>query len=118
LEGVAVTRRRFAIKLEGETRSVAIAKLSQGSPFVWEDVPDRNAIKKTFHFANFSQAWSFMSRSALLAEKMDHHPEWFNVYSTVDVTLTTHDCGGVSEKDIKMAEAMEEYAADLLPSHK
>ena len=61
-------------------------------------VPNRDAIKKTFHFADFSQAWSFMSRTALLAEKMDHHPEWFNVYNTVEVTLATHDCDGVSHK--------------------
>eukprot|EP00980_Cylindrotheca_fusiformis_P000445 scaffold106_cov123-Cylindrotheca_fusiformis.AAC.13 len=79
---------------------------------------DRNAIAKTFEFADFSQAWGFMSRTALLAEKMDHHPEWFNVYSTVQVTLATHDCGGVTLKDLKLAKAMEEYAADLLPVRK
>jgi 4a-hydroxytetrahydrobiopterin dehydratase len=59
---------------------------------------NKSAITKTFYFADFNQAWSFMSRTALLAEKMDHHPEWLNVYNRVEVTLTTHDCDGVSDK--------------------
>ncbi len=66
-------------------------------------------IAKTFKFKNFSEAWAFMSRAALLAERMDHHPEWFNVYNRVDVTLTTHDAGGVTEKDIAMASAMNGF---------
>jgi 4a-hydroxytetrahydrobiopterin dehydratase len=60
--------------------------------------PGPSALTKVFHFLDFNQAWSFMSRVALLAEKMDHHPEWFNVYNRVEVTLTTHDCGGISHK--------------------
>mmetsp|Transcript_16916 Transcript_16916/g.34913 ORF Transcript_16916/g.34913 Transcript_16916/m.34913 type:complete len:159 (+) Transcript_16916:121-597(+) len=87
----------------------------QGTPFPWVAKNENKAITKTFTFADFSQAWSFMSRTALLAEKMDHHPEWFNVYNRVEVTLTTHDCDGVSKKDINMARAMEEYASDLMP---
>eukprot|EP00945_MAST-04E_sp_MAST-4E-sp1_P003459 g3459.t1 len=71
---------------------------------------DRDAIQKTFEFVNFSQAWAFMSRSALLAEQMDHHPEWFNVYNRVEVTLSTHDCGGLSDNDVNMATEMEAFA--------
>ena len=64
---------------------------------------------KSFKFKNFSQAWAFMSRFALLAEKMDHHPDWTNVYNRVDITLTTHDAGGVTENDTKMAQTIEKY---------
>ncbi len=69
----------------------------------WHKIADRDAIEKKFVFKNFSEAFAFMTRVALKAEKMDHHPEWFNVYNKVDVILTTHDTGGVSEKDIKLA---------------
>jgi len=69
------------------------------------------AIKKTFHFKDFSEAWTFMSQAALLAEKMDHHPEWFNVYNRVEVTLTTHDAGGVTRLDIEMATAMNTFVS-------
>jgi 4a-hydroxytetrahydrobiopterin dehydratase len=68
------------------------------------------AIKKTFKFTDFSEAWAFMNRAALLAEKMDHHPEWFNVYNRVEVKLTTHDAGGVTVLDIDMAAAMNGFA--------
>lgn len=64
-------------------------------------------ITKVFKFDNFAQAFGFMTQIAIIAEKMDHHPEWFNVYNRVDVTLTTHDTGGVTEKDVKLAKAME-----------
>ncbi|UTW55188.1 4a-hydroxytetrahydrobiopterin dehydratase [Kordiimonas sp. SCSIO 12610] len=77
----------------------------------WEYVAEDKAIKKTFLFKNFSEAWGFMNRAALLAEKMDHHPEWFNVYNKVEVTMTTHDEDGVTLKDITMATAMNGFAA-------
>jgi len=95
----------MADKLEGKTRQENLARL-----IGWRDVDDRNAITKTFVFKDFNQAFGFMTRVACLAEKMDHHPEWFNVYKTVDVTLSTHDAGGVTELDIKMATAMNDYA--------
>ena len=71
---------------------------------------DGDAIKKTYQFANFVEAFGFMSRAALWAEKMDHHPEWFNVYKTVDVRLTTHDAGGLSMLDVKLANKMDALA--------
>lgn len=75
----------------------------------WKAAEEGHAIRKSFKFKDFSEAWAFMSRVALLAEKMDHHPEWFNVYNKVDVTLNTHDAGGVTELDIVMAQAMEAF---------
>ena len=78
----------------------------------------KDAIYKEYVFKDFSQAWGFMSRVALMAEKMDHHPEWFNVYNRVDVTLTTHDCKGVSEKDIELAKYMDEVSGAILPVNK
>ncbi|XP_048419536.1 pterin-4-alpha-carbinolamine dehydratase [Stegostoma tigrinum] len=74
----------------------------------WSDVEGRDAIYKEFIFKNFNQAFGFMTRVALQAEKMDHHPEWFNVYNKVHITLSTHDCGGLSERDIKLATFIEE----------
>jgi len=79
----------------------------------WEKSVDKEAIQKTFKFKNFTRAWAFMSCSALLAEKMGHHPEWFNVYNRVEVTLNTHDAGGITELDTKMAKRMNGYAEDL-----
>lgn len=75
----------------------------------WGYNSSENAIKKTFSFSDFSEAWAFMSRAALLAEKIDHHPEWFNVYNRVEVKLTTHDADGVTVLDIQMATAMESF---------
>jgi 4a-hydroxytetrahydrobiopterin dehydratase len=91
-------------KLSPEARKAAMAKLPG-----WREVAGRDAIAKTFVFADFNAAFGFMSRVAMLAEKLDHHPEWSNVYKTVEVTLATHSAGGVTELDIKMAEAMEAY---------
>ena len=79
----------------------------------WHLAKDREAISRKFQFLDFDAAFTFMSRTALLAAKMDHHPEWFNVYNKVDVTLATHDAGGVTQKDIDLATAMDGYAALL-----
>ncbi len=76
----------------------------------WTSEKSRDAISRTFVFRDFNAAFGFMARVALLAEKMDHHPEWSNVYKTVNVTLSTHDAGGVTEKDIALAKAMDGYA--------
>lgn len=76
----------------------------------WAEAKGRDAITKTYQFKSFSQAWGFMSRVALYAEKADHHPEWTNVYGRVDVTLSTHTAGGVTEKDVAMARKMEALA--------
>ncbi len=93
-------------KLTGEARKTALAKLSG-----WSEVAGRDAITRKFVFRDFNAAFGFMTRAALIAEKMDHHPEWFNVYKTVEVTLSTHDAGGVTELDIQLADAMDKIAA-------
>ena len=93
----------MAQKLTGQTRSDALRKLNG-----WSEVSGRDAITRKFVFKDFNQAFGFMTRAALVAEKMDHHPEWFNVYKTVEVTLSTHDAGGVTELDLTMAKFMDE----------
>ncbi len=95
----------MAAKLSADARKAALARLSG-----WSEVSGRDAIAKKFTFKDFNQAFGFMTRAALVAEKMDHHPEWFNVYKTVEVTLATHDAGGVTELDVKLAEAMDKIA--------
>jgi 4a-hydroxytetrahydrobiopterin dehydratase len=92
-------------KLSREALSAALAKLGR-----WQPVSGRDAITRTFVFADFNEAFGFMTRAALVAEKMDHHPEWSNVYKTVVVTLSTHDAGGVTARDIALAEAMDRIA--------
>ena len=76
----------------------------------WAQDPARDAITKTYHFRNFIEAFGFMTRSALWAEKWNHHPEWSNVYKTVTVTLITHDVNGLTELDIKLATKMDTLA--------
>src|SRR5437660_6226497 len=93
-------------KLTADARKTALAKLTG-----WSEVKGRDAITRKFVFKDFSEAFGFMARAALVAEKLDHHPEWFNVYKTVEVTLATHDAGGVTELDIKLAAAMNGLAA-------
>lgn len=95
-------------KLEGSQRDTALAPLLATG---WKTIEDRDAIKKSFVFEDFTQAFAWMTRAALWAEKWDHHPEWFNVYKTVEVTLTTHDVGGLSPLDIKLAAKMDSLAS-------
>lgn len=92
-------------KLAGRRRAEALAGLSG-----WSEVKGRDAITRTFTFEDFNQAFGWMSRVALVAEKMDHHPEWTNVYRTVEVTLATHSAGGVTERDVALAKAMDKFA--------
>ncbi|MDG1879614.1 MAG: 4a-hydroxytetrahydrobiopterin dehydratase [Paracoccaceae bacterium] len=80
----------------------------------WKLLSDRNAISKTYKFKNFNEAFAFMTSVAIFADKINHHPEWFNVYSRVDVVLTTHDLNGVSELDITLAEHMDNFASNFL----
>jgi 4a-hydroxytetrahydrobiopterin dehydratase len=91
--------------LNDSARAEALAALPG-----WTPVEGRDAIHRTFTFADFNGAFGFMARVALVAEKADHHPEWSNVYKTVEVTLSTHDAGGVTEKDIALAKAMNAIA--------
>jgi 4a-hydroxytetrahydrobiopterin dehydratase len=88
----------------------ARASLGETVP-LWSLVAERDAIARSFRFADFSAAWGFMSRVALLAEQQDHHPEWFNVYNRVEITLSTHDAGGLSERDIRLARAIDALVA-------
>ncbi len=89
-------------KLNTAQRAAAFESLPQ-----WREVEGRDAMTRSFRFKDFSAAFAFMTHCALKAEKMDHHPEWFNVYNKVDVTLTTHDCEGISARDIELARFMD-----------
>ena len=92
-------------KLAGAAREAALAELPE-----WSEADDRDAIARNFTFSDFNEAFGFMSRVALEAERMDHHPEWFNVYNRVNITLSTHDAGGLSERDILLAKRIDEFA--------
>jgi 4a-hydroxytetrahydrobiopterin dehydratase len=92
-------------KLDPEERRNALAELAG-----WQEVEGRDAIRRKLVFADFNEAWGFMSRVAVEAERSDHHPEWSNVWATVDITLTTHDCGGVSARDVELARFIDKIA--------
>ena len=93
--------------LVGVERAKALRELNG-----WTEAKGRDAITKTFQFKSFNQAWGWMSRVALFAEKTGHHPEWFNVYGRVEVTLATHTAGGVTDLDVTLARKMDQYAGD------
>ena len=95
----------MAEKLTGSARKAALATLDG-----WSEVTGRDAIGRKFTFKDFNAAFGFMARAALVAEKLDHHPEWFNVYNRVEVTLSTHDAGGVTARDIELAQTMDRLA--------
>jgi 4a-hydroxytetrahydrobiopterin dehydratase len=109
----ASTRSRTAFKgdtmiqkLTSEERTQQVAQLNG-----WQNVEGRDAIKRQFKFADFNEAFGFMTRVAIKAQEMDHHPEWFNVYSNVEITLSTHDANGITERDIRLARFIDEITA-------
>jgi len=93
-------------KLTAGERKTALKELGK-----WKAARKGEAIQRSFKFKNFSEAWGFMARVALLADSQDHHPEWFNVYNKVDITLSTHDCGGLSQRDVKLAKSIDGIAS-------
>lgn len=101
-------RRPMSPKLDAEARREALSALAS-----WTETEGRDAIHREIRFANFNRAFAFMTRVAMKAEKMDHHPEWANVYNRVEITLTSHDCGGLSDRDIEMAKFMDRAAVEL-----
>ncbi|MGJ4953784.1 4a-hydroxytetrahydrobiopterin dehydratase [Bradyrhizobium sp. HKCCYLS20291] len=99
----------MAERLANEARASALKELPG-----WSELDGREAITRSFSFRDFNEAFGFMTRVALVAEKLDHHPEWRNVYRTVDVVLTTHDAGGVTTRDIELAKAMDAIASSRI----
>ena len=101
-------------KLDEEERNTSLPSLRKAG---WAEVEGRDAIQKEFLFKDFNQAFGFMTRVALKAEKMDHHPEWFNVYNKVQITLSTHDCSGLSDNDVQLANFIETAAESIANSN-
>src|SRR5690606_13190639 len=99
-------RSMMTTRLSGESRTAALARLPD-----WSEAENRDAITRVFRFSDFSGAFGFMARVALVAEKLDHHPEWTNVYNRIEVILSTHDAGGLTDRDVALAEAMDKIAA-------
>ena len=95
-------------KLSQQERQTALAALKG-----WQEVAGRDAIQRKVKFADFNAAWGFMSRVALLADKQDHHPEWSNVYNRVEILLTTHDCDGLSQRDVTLATAINKILGEM-----
>ncbi|XP_060525267.1 probable pterin-4-alpha-carbinolamine dehydratase [Cylas formicarius] len=103
-------RAKMSDKLSSEDRATTLSKLTQQG---WAVLESKDAIYKEFVFKNFNQAFGFMSQVALFSEKMDHHPEWFNVYNKVNVTLTSHDVKGLSGRDMKLANFMDDVSKGI-----
>lgn len=97
----------MAERLHGLARGAAIRQLAD-----WSEVEDRDAIRKTYHFGSFREGWGFMSEAALLAENMDHHPEWFNVGNRVEIILTARSVEGLTDLDIALAHTIDEIAPE------
>ncbi len=94
-------------QLSAEARRDALAELTD-----WGQVEDRDAIEKSFKFKSFNEAWGFMNRVALAAEKLNHHPEWSNVYNRVRIHLTTHEAGGLTQRDLDLAARIDAFASE------
>ena len=97
----------MTVKLSGKNKEVFLMNNLKKNG--WKYLKDEDAICKNFEFNNFIEAFAWMTKVAIYAEKINHHPEWSNVYKSVKVVLTTHDCGGLSDLDLKMAEKIEEF---------
>ncbi|XP_073914909.1 pterin-4-alpha-carbinolamine dehydratase 2 isoform X5 [Castor canadensis] len=112
-ESTAALHESTGVKPQGLTAEERNQVLLDLKAAGWLELSERDAIYKEFSFENFNQAFGFMSRVALQAEKMNHHPEWANVYNKVQITLTSHDCGGLTKRDVRLAKFIEKAAASV-----